>query len=125
MHQNGVTVRIGFRHRIGSDGSTGADPVLRHDCGPDLTPDLVHHDTGDDIDAYTFSIAATNRVVAAVATRQHAHTPGLGLTQRLQETQGSGGDTAGIALVDGLVTEVAGKFATAVDIGAVAVELRP
>ena len=78
-----------------------------------------------DVNMYTFAIAATNRVVTAVATRQYTHTPGAGLTQRLQDTQGSSGDTAGIALVDGFVTNVSGSFPTDVDVAAVAVELRP
>jgi hypothetical protein len=78
-----------------------------------------------DVNAYTFDVAATNRVVAAVATRQHGHTSGAGLVQRIQAMQGSSGDTAGLAIVDGLVTTVAGSFTADVDVAAVAVELRP
>jgi hypothetical protein len=81
--------------------------------------------TSVDVNMYTFSIAAMNRVVTAVATRQYTHTPGTGLVQRVQDTQGSSGDTAGLAIVDGLVTTVAGSFTSDVDVAAVAVELRP
>ena len=80
---------------------------------------------GVDVDAYSFAIAASRPVVAAVATRQMTHTPGAGLVQRVQDTQGSSGDTAGLAIVDGQVTLVAGTFTIAVDVAAIAVELRP
>ena len=81
--------------------------------------------TSVDVNAYSFTISAMHRVVAAVATRQQTHTPGAGLVQRVQDTQGSNGDTAGVAFVDGLVTTVAGTLSSDVDVGAVAVELLP
>jgi len=81
--------------------------------------------TSVDVSAYTFAIAASGPVVAAVATRAEPHTPGAGLVQRAQEMQGSSGNIAGIAIVDGLVTSVSGEFPSDVDVAAVAVELRP
>jgi len=78
-----------------------------------------------DVNAYSFTISAAHPVVAAVATRSATHTPGAGLVQRVHDTQGSSGDTAGLAIVDGLVTTVAGSLSSDVDVAAVAVELLP
>jgi hypothetical protein len=81
-----------------------------------------------DLDAYSFSIAATSggRVVAAIATRGHAHTPGSGLTERRAAVEGDvdEDEAAGVAVVDGEVTAISGSFDEAIDVAAVAIELR-
>ncbi len=78
-----------------------------------------------DVASYSFPIAATKHVAAVIATRSRIHTPGTGLTQRVQQFQGSGGDVVGIAVVDGPVATVAGTFSGTTDAAAVAIELRP
>jgi hypothetical protein len=85
-------------------------------------------DSSVDLDAYSFSIAGTSggRVVAAVATRGHAHTPATGLTQRRTVSVGDidEGEAAGVVVVDGDVSAISGSFDEDVDVAAVAIELR-
>ncbi|HEY5925608.1 MAG TPA: hypothetical protein VIV11_28175 [Kofleriaceae bacterium] len=81
--------------------------------------------TSVDINVYSFAIAASHPVIAAVATRAQTHIPGTGLTQRVQDFHGSSGDVAGLAMLDGQVTTVAGGFSSETDVAVIAVELRP
>jgi hypothetical protein len=80
-----------------------------------------------DIDSYSFDITGTSssgHVVAMIATRGVEHSPGSGLVQRVHHEVGIPGDVAGVAVVDGTVTDIAGTFDSDVDVAAVAIELR-
>jgi hypothetical protein len=104
-------------------GSTGSAASARYNA-LDATSCSASA-TSVDVAAYAFSIASTGGlVVAGIATRSNVHTPGAGLTQRKQQFTGSGGDVAGLALVDGKTMTVAGTFNAATDVAAVAIELR-
>jgi hypothetical protein len=86
----------------------------------------------DDAD-YSFNVtpARNNAVIfTAVALRNKTHNPGAGYTTRIELTQGSGGNTAGIAVFDGPVPiatprPLNGSLNSAVDWAVIGVELLP
>jgi hypothetical protein len=88
---------------------------------------------GSDAAAYSFNVTPTGTktlVVGAVALRHKTHTPESGSTTRIEGSQGSGGDIAGIALVDQIVPiatslTLNGSFNGAVDWAVISVELHP
>jgi hypothetical protein len=86
----------------------------------------------DDAD-YSFNVTPTQNnavVFAAVALRNKTHNSGAGYTTRIEFTQGSGGNTAGIAVFDGPVPVATprplnGSLNSAVDWAVIGVELLP
>jgi len=88
---------------------------------------------GSDSNAYTFDLTTTANnalVFSAVAIRNKSHTPGNGFTERFEVTQGSGGNMAGQAGQDRLVSlagavAVEGSISRDVDWAVVAVEVKP
>ncbi len=88
---------------------------------------------GVDNGAYSFNLttAVDNAVVyGAVGMRNRTHTPGAGYTERVEFSQGTGGSTASVVVMDQTVTSpsavtVNGSFSKKVDWAVVAIELRP
>jgi hypothetical protein len=88
---------------------------------------------GIDSDAYTESLNTTTpnaMVYAAAGLRSKSHTPGAGYMQHTEVHADSGGNAAGVAVMDTAVptsglTTVNGAFSGDVDWVVVAVEIRP
>ena len=82
---------------------------------------------------YSFGVTTTvneTMVVGAVARLDRLHTPGAGYTERVEASQGSGLDTAGLAFVDRSVPTITslllnGSLNGTVDWGVIGIELRP
>jgi hypothetical protein len=58
---------------------------------------------GSDTSSYSFNVTTTQAnavVLGAVATRTRTNSPGAGYTERIEATQGSGGEVVRIAIVD-------------------------
>jgi hypothetical protein len=58
---------------------------------------------GSDTSSYSFNVTTTQAnavVLGAVATRTRTNSPGSGYTERIEATQGSGGEVVRIAIVD-------------------------
>lgn len=75
-------------------------------------------------------VAADSLALGAVALRHRSHEAGVGLAERLEQSSGTGGGTAGLALLDRMSTVaetalVQGSFGGDVDWAAVALEIRP
>jgi DNA/RNA endonuclease YhcR with UshA esterase domain len=89
---------------------------------------------GVDSNAYSFNVATgqnNSLVFGAVASRNHAHTPGTGYTERVEATQGtSGGDAVRVSFVERAVPTTSslllnGTLANTTDWAVIGVVLRP
>jgi hypothetical protein len=88
---------------------------------------------GTDQNAYSFDVTTTANdavVFGAVALRNRSHTPGNGYTEWSEAAWGSGGDVAGLAIVDQAVPfssslPLDGSFSSQVDWAVVGVQIRP
>ena len=88
---------------------------------------------GTDTNSYSLPLATTVDdavVFGAVAMRNRRHTPGLGYTEQVEFTAGTGGSTAGMAVEDQelssvSIVDVNGSFSGTVDWAVVALEIRP
>jgi len=123
VHLQGITTNViatvviytGSSSNGASASANAVDPMT---CN--LTAPTV------DSASYAFPIAsADGLVVAGVAIRGATNTPGADLTERDERKQGTGGDIAGLAMMDGPVMTVAGSLSGTTDFAAAAVELRP
>jgi len=87
---------------------------------------------GTDSNAYSFQLATTTdnpMVYGAVGIRNRSHDPGAGYSEQVEFAQGSGGNTAGIAVEDqsfGTLSTVTmnGSFSSNVDWAVIAVEIQ-
>ncbi len=89
--------------------------------------------SGTDTSAYAFdmtSIENNTVVLGVLALRNRTHIPELGFTKVVDVTQGTGGDIAGLTIVDRVVPvastlSLGGSFNGAADWAVVGVELKP
>jgi hypothetical protein len=87
---------------------------------------------GTDSASYSFNVTTSDSnavVLGAVAMRTKSHTPGSGYTERIETAQGTGADTASLALMDRAVPAVTslplnGTLSDGVDWAVVGIELR-
>jgi len=87
---------------------------------------------GTDSNAYSFNISTTapgSFIFGAAALRNKSHTPGAGYIERLEFAQGSGGNTAGLAIQDMEIASIStvaldGTFSSKVDWAVIGLELR-
>jgi hypothetical protein len=130
---------------LASAPSNAVIAVARYSGAASVTPvtSLVSGNTngvngacanGTDSPAYTFNVTTTQPnglVVGAVASRNHAHTPGADYVERIEAAQGaSTGNAARVALVDRGVSSPStlplnGTLASSTDWAIVSVQLRP
>jgi hypothetical protein len=90
-------------------------------------------DDGVDTPSYSFDFTAEMDgavVYGVVAKLDRQHTPGIDFMERTEVQQGSGSDTAGVAVEDKTVTAaglttVNGTFSSSVDWAVIAIELKP
>jgi hypothetical protein len=88
---------------------------------------------GTDSNAYSFNVTGLDNslVFGAVASRNHAHTPGTGYTERVEAIQGtSGGDAVRVSFVERAVSTTSslplnGTLANTTDWAVIGVVLRP
>jgi len=88
---------------------------------------------GSDVTSYDLPLATTvpgSVVSSCVSVRRRTHEPGAGWTERIDVTYGSGGNAAGVAVMDRAVPvpgalSVNGTFSGTVDWSLVAVEILP
>lgn len=88
---------------------------------------------GSDTSSYTFDLITNevrSLVFSAAAMRNRKHTPSPDYTERVETLQGSGGDSASLAVQDALLdtpqtVSVSGSFNSSTDWAVLAVEIKP
>ena len=113
-------------------GVSGSDPIGSLVSGNTNGVDGVCSG-GTDGTAYAFDLTTTVDgavVYGAVAMRNRFHTPGSGYTERVEFSEGHGGDVASVATEDQTFATassvtVDGSFNSKVDYAVIALEIKP